>query len=90
MGGASLAASPETPRVGLPQEYAHSVLEALEAGARGRFEAGTLRIHAAVHGPVGSSPSFMARLAQACIELTLQGSLTDKDLVALLESVFLG
>jgi hypothetical protein len=86
---AALAGLPESPTVGLPQEYTHSVLEELEAISRHRLAGGVLRVSAAAHGLVGSSPRFMSRLARSCVELMLRGDMADDALCALLETVFL-
>lgn len=86
---AALAGGTEAPRVGLPREFADSVIDGLEAASRERLTGGVLAVRAAVHSPVGSSPNFMARLARVCVELMVRGDLADDDLGRLLESVFL-
>ncbi|NTX34164.1 MULTISPECIES: hypothetical protein [unclassified Myxococcus] len=86
---ATLAGSPESPKLGLPQEYTHAIMEALEVAAMGRLIGGALGVRTAVHAAVGSSPNFMARLSRAGVELMLRGDLTDDELGALLEPLLL-
>jgi hypothetical protein len=65
----ALASNVDEVRLGLPQEYASSVLASLASTAAGRIPSGTLRIVDAAHGIVGSSPSFFGKLSGATIEL---------------------
>ncbi len=86
---AALAGGSESPRVGLPQEFADAVLDGLEAASGRRLVGGVLAVRAAVHSPVGTNPNFMARLARACVELMLHGDMADDDLGTLLEAPLL-
>ena len=68
----SLAGQIDDVRVGLPEEYAEAVLDALCAAAVS-LPSGVLRVCAAAHGRVGSSPKFFARLAAAVVSLMSEG-----------------
>ncbi|RKI03782.1 hypothetical protein D7Y04_02110 [Corallococcus sp. AB038B] len=78
-----------SPRVGLPQEFAHAVLEGIDAASRDRLAGGVLSVRAAAHCPVGSNPNIMGRLARACVGLMLRGDMRDDELRAFLETVLL-
>lgn len=83
----SLAGSLDVVRVGLPREFADSVMEgALNAGNEAALGPCVLRFDHAAHGEIGSSPSFFGRLARAVVRLVAIGPLgpTDERLVATL------
>jgi hypothetical protein len=76
-------------RLGLPKEYAPAVLASLSSAVEGRIPSGVLRIVAAAHGLVGSSPNFFGKIARAAVELALLGEdeVPDDRLVSLLRGI---
>jgi hypothetical protein len=71
----SIAVRPEEVRVGLPEEYAPSVVEGILEAERQtpNLVSGRLLIHCAAHGIVGSSRWLFARLARTLTKiLTLE------------------
>lgn len=75
----SLASGLDDVRVGLPEEYAGAVLAALLASEA--LPNGLIRVCAAAHGAVGSSPKFFARLTAAALVLMRDGT-QDPDRIA--------
>lgn len=67
----ALATRLDNVRIGLPEEYASAVMEALSLACRDRMPPGVLSVVDAAHGLVGSSPSFFSRLTAAAVELAL-------------------
>lgn len=63
----SLAGQLDQVRAGLPEEYAESVWEGLQAPSLPGLGAGVLRVGCAAHGQVGSAPWLFKRLAQAVV-----------------------
>ena len=83
----SLAKNVDEVYVGLPSEYANSVLmgasEAVETSGIGF---GTLSFHCGAHGVVGSSRMFFRLLAKIVVKLmTIEPSSMDRDIVHILE-----
>ena len=69
----SLAAIPEEPRVGLPEELADEVVTWLHGEAIARnLPAGTLAIDQAAHGLIGSSRSTFAALAFLVVRMVAE------------------
>ena len=85
----ALAGSLDEVRLGLPKEYAPAVLASLSSAVEGRIPSGVLRIVAAAHGLVGSSPRFFEKIARAAVELALLDGdeVPDDRLVSLLRGI---
>ena len=66
----SLAARVDEVRLGIPRDFAKSVLDAIGCEP---LPPGVLRVTAAAHGRVGSSKAFFARLTSAAVHLLRRG-----------------
>lgn len=88
----ALAANLDEVRIGLPQEYASTVMESLVLRCQHRLPPGVLRIVDAAHGLVGSSPSVFDRLTTAAMELARLDAtfMQDDDIARTLRSILIG
>ncbi|XXX76294.1 hypothetical protein WMF30_52455 [Sorangium sp. So ce134] len=79
-------------RLGLPEEYSSTVLQALSSAFVTKFSAGVLRVAEAAHGTIGSSPSFFAKLSLAAVELMFvdASDASDEMLANLLRRILVG
>jgi hypothetical protein len=85
----SLARQIDDVQLGLPHEYATSVLETAASIATHRFPPGRLETVEAAHGAVGSSADFFRRLTVGVLSLMHIGSSPDEELATLLKGILI-
>lgn len=83
----SLAQRVDEVRMGLPFEYAESILLAATSFASHRLPPGRLAVVDAAHGLVGSSAELFRRLTLATLSLMQSGSREDEEVKALLKGI---
>jgi hypothetical protein len=84
---ASLAGKTDEVHLGLPQEYAEDILDAIwHAEPIEQLGAGILRVCCAAHGNIGSSPWFFGALSRILAQLLLRdgASFSDESLIDLM------
>ena len=87
----TLAGGMDKIKIGLPQEYAESVLAgAISASSLSRLGAGRLCFDCAAHGEIGSSTNIFHRLAMLVVELLVLGpeTILAGELTEIIESFF--
>lgn len=80
----SLAAATDDVRLGLPREYADSIVAASVAYATRRFPAGAITVVAAAHGLIGSNARLFKKLAACALELMQVEHRGDEQMACLL------